>query len=147
MEDEKHIRVPIRHTSPHKSTVLFFSSSPAYPTSHCTLWPNMHDVEENKEESGSERERERRQTDRGLEWACEWHPSPPFLSALRIPLNFRGQMISTGGLAITSASGVAERPGPASLRPVPARAPLLSATLPRQLIQLPPPLYAIRAEQ
>lgn len=53
MKDEKHIRVPIRHTSPHKSTTLFLSSSPAYPNSHRSLRPSMHNIE--KEKSRAER--------------------------------------------------------------------------------------------
>ena len=84
MKDEKHIRVPIRHTPPHKSATLFFSLSPAYPTSHCTLWPNMHNPGKDFKKWGRERETAASQPDRRAEWGFQRHPSPPSPSALGI---------------------------------------------------------------
>lgn len=86
MKDEKHIRVPIRHTSPHKSAALFFSSSPANSTSQCTWWPNMHNIEKDKKVG----QRDSRQTGRQCEWACERPPPPPFLWGLWSPLKLWG---------------------------------------------------------
>ena len=96
MKDEKHIRVPIRHTSTHESAALFFSLSPAYPTSHCTLWPNIHNPGKDFLKWGRESKRESCQPDRQVSFVGFWVPSIASLPTSRQdPPELRGSVLLT----------------------------------------------------
>lgn len=114
MKDEKHIRVPIRHTFPHKSSALLLGSSLAHPVFHCTVQVNVHSAEEDE---GGQRNRQAGRQTGVLSWSSS-HLVPSALYGLPELL---GSNDLHQSLSVTTVSGATQHPATVWLKPAPSQ--------------------------